>query len=156
MAATQGFDKARKRLNDLSDRLLTPRECLQAIGRTARRAHVNYFKGAGALGSSGGGPPGEPWPGLEPKTIKRKLKKKETQKLVTSRGILKNSYAYQVRDRVMELRNTAKHAYFLQSGIGKAKKKFIVVAVDPEKHDPALWSKIKAIAQKWIMQGRTE
>lgn len=145
--ATKGFDKAIKRLNAMGERCLNPREALQVIGKEARRRHVGYF--------SANGPPGEPWPELEQSTKKQKAKRGRTRKLVNE-GELKSSYSYTVLKNSMRLLNKARQAFFLQgSGVGKKKKKFIVVATNLRKQDPELLKLVKTISGKFLRTGKT-
>jgi len=155
MAASRGFDKAIKRLEGVGKRALNPREALTAIGREAVKAHKGYFRSAAGQSVSGGGPPGAPWPGLEAKTIKYKKKRGRTRKLV-DQGTLKGGYVYKRAGDAIRILNEAKHAYFLQiSGIGKKKKKFIVVATNLRKQDPELLKKIKFMAGRFLRTGRS-
>ena len=155
MADTQGFDKAIAKLKGVGKRALNPREALIAIGREAVKTHKAYFRSSTDQSASGGGPPGVPWPGLDDKTIKRKKKRDRTQKLV-DQGILKGGYVYQAAGDAVRILNEAKHAFFLQkTGIGKVKKKFIVVATDLKKQDPELFKKINYMVGKFLRTGRS-
>ena len=149
-----GYEKAVRRLETVAGRCLNPREALEAIGREARSAHTRYFRGAASQGSMGGGPPGAPWPALEPETIKRKLKKGHSRKLV-EKGSLRQGYVFRATRESMKLWNEARHAIFLQSGVGKMKKKFTVVATNLKTQDPGLLEKIKFMACRWLRTGRT-
>lgn len=144
--ASKGFDKAIKRLDAMGQRCLNPRESLQAIGKEARRRHVGYFRS--------NGPPGAPWPELEASTKKQKARRGRLQKLVNE-GELKGAYSYTTTKDAMRLLNEARHAFFLQvTGVGKKKKKFIVVATELKKRDPELLRLIKLIAGRFIRTGK--
>lgn len=157
----KGFNILARILKEQADRAARPQMALKAIGRNAVNRHIRNFR-SGSQGGTGGGPPGDQWPGLEDSTIEAKNKhwgqyrgKPKTQKLVNT-GLLKAGFEYRVGSNAVEIynREDEKVGYLQVNGVGKKKKKFTIVATDLERQDPQLLKESEEITADFLFSGR--
>ncbi len=87
----RGADKALRALAKRKSRIKSQRPAWQAGARMLTRRYLRVWFGVVPLGSSGGGPENNPWPGLTGAHILNKLKTGKTQKLRWD-GTLRLSY----------------------------------------------------------------
>ena len=156
MASTRGFRQASQLIGGMEKRCLTTKEATVAIGRDTVNRHKSYYGRSDNL-SEGGGPPGAPWPPLEDSTAERKAKKGKTQKLVFN-NLLRKGYEYDlIPDGVIISNSQVDKVNDLQvEGVGRNKKKFIVVATNPEVQDPWILQNAVNIVENWVMDGKAK
>jgi len=154
--STKGFGELGKTLKGIGKRTARPKLALEAIGRSTVNKHITYFSKAGNAGR-GGGPPKAQWPGLEASTIKAKSKRRKTKKLVNT-GLLKAGFEHRVTGNKVEIfnREAIKQGQLQVQGVGKKKKKFIIVATQIGKHDPKQAKLNDEIMADFLLSGKVK
>lgn len=145
----KGKDALKRELKGLAERTSNPRPALDAVGRMARKRHVDYFDTSGDQTAPGGGPPGAPWRGISKARAAYKEKQGKTRKLVF-KGTLKNRFMHSVGpESVMIYNADEQKAEELQNNLG-----FTVVATDPANEDPELVAQSEQIMLNWVWDGK--